>query len=306
VSNRRLSTVRGERNQADRHDDREKRDEQREHEELEAEREFLLRSLDDLDAELLAGNIDPDTYRVLHDDYTARASAVIRSIADGVERRTPRSRQVPPLMRGLTIGGVIVFALLAAFLLAHTVGQRSAGQQITGDAQSSRTSTTSSQLDQVAAAKAAADANPKSYAAQINYARSIEQIDPADSIKTFVKASTLDPKQPEPYAYTGWLTALVARTVTEPATKQELLDAAARSLDKAISVDPAYAPSYVFKGVILAQIENKPCQGAIALEQYIAGASPDDVMRPTALAALTEAVKAGNCASPKSTPTTKP
>ncbi len=33
------------------------------HESLEAERDFLLRSLDDLDSELLAGNIDPDTYR---------------------------------------------------------------------------------------------------------------------------------------------------------------------------------------------------------------------------------------------------
>ncbi len=296
----------GGRDKPDKHDQPDPREQQREHEELEAEREFLLRSLDDLDAELLAGNIDPDTYRVLHDDYTARASAVIRSIADGVERRTPRSRQVPPLMRGLTIGGIIVFALLAAFLLAHTVGQRSAGQQITGDAQSSRTSTTVSQVGQIAAAKAAADASPKSYAAQINYARAIEQIDPADSIKAFVKASTLDPKQPEPYAYTGWITALVANQVTDPATKQQLLDAAARSIDKAISVDPAYAPSYVFKGVILARFENKPCQGAIALEQYIAGAPTNDVMRPLALSALTDAVKAGKCPSPSSTPTTKP
>ena len=106
--------------------DREKRDEQREHEELEAEREFLLRSLDDLDAELLAGNIDPDTYRVLHDDYTARASAVIRSIADGVERGSPGRGTVPPwTARVFTIGGIVVFALLAAFLLAHTAGQRS-------------------------------------------------------------------------------------------------------------------------------------------------------------------------------------
>jgi tetratricopeptide (TPR) repeat protein len=293
----------GLRDQRDQHD---QRDEQREREELEAEREFLLRSLDDLDAELLAGNIDPDTYRVLHDDYTARASAVIRSIADGVERRTPGSRRVPPLMRGLTIGGIVVFALLAAFLLAHTVGQRSAGQQITGDAQSNRTSTTLSQVGQVAAAKAAAEANPNDYSARINYARSLVSIDPADSIKEFVAASKLDPKQPEPYAYTGWLTALVARQVTTPATKQELLDAAARSLDKAISVDPAYAPSYVFKGVILAQFENKPCQGAIALQQYLAGAPTDDVMRPLALSALSDAVKAGKCPSPSSTPTTKP
>ncbi|MDQ1383271.1 MAG: hypothetical protein QOG65_650, partial [Actinomycetota bacterium] len=177
--------------------DRDKRDEQREHEELEAEREFLLRSLDDLDSELLAGNIDPDTYRVLYDDYTARASAVIRSLADGVERRTPGARKAPALMRGLTIGGIVVFALLAAFLLAHAVGQRSSGQQITGDAQSSRTTTTVSQAGQAAVAKAAADAKPNDYSAAINYARTLVAIDPTDAIKEFVKASTLDPKQPE-------------------------------------------------------------------------------------------------------------
>jgi hypothetical protein len=287
-------------------DKREKRDEQREHEELEAEREFLLRSLDDLDAELLAGNIDPDTYRTLHDDYTARASAVIRSIADGVERRTPGTRSVPRWMRVFTIGGIVVFALLAAFLLAHTVGSRSSGQQITGDAQSSGTPTTVSQASEVAAAKAAADARPNDYSARINYARTLVAIDPTDAITEFVKASRLYPKQPEPYAYTGWLTALVARQVTTPATKQELLDAAARSIDKAIAVDPAYAPSYVFKGVILAKIENKPCQGAIALQQYLAGAPTNDVMRPLALSALSDAVKAGKCPSTNPTPTTKP
>jgi hypothetical protein len=34
--------------------------------ELEAEREFLLRSLDDLESEREAGNIDDETYRSLH------------------------------------------------------------------------------------------------------------------------------------------------------------------------------------------------------------------------------------------------
>ena len=47
---------------------------------LEAERDFLLRSLDDLDAERDAGNIDDATYQSLHDDYTARAASVIRSL----------------------------------------------------------------------------------------------------------------------------------------------------------------------------------------------------------------------------------
>src|SRR5438045_1411526 len=47
---------------------------------VEAERDFLLRSLDDLDAERAEGNIDNGTYQTLHDDYTARAAAAIRSL----------------------------------------------------------------------------------------------------------------------------------------------------------------------------------------------------------------------------------
>ena len=82
--------------------------------ELEAEREFLLKSLDDLDSELLAGNIDPDNYRVLHDDYTARAAAVIKSIDDGVNRKTPMEARRSTVMKYVTIFAVIVFCVLVA------------------------------------------------------------------------------------------------------------------------------------------------------------------------------------------------
>ena len=55
--------------------------------ELEEQRDHLLASLDDLDAEYEAGDLDDDDYRTLRADYTARAAAVIRAIdgddADG-------------------------------------------------------------------------------------------------------------------------------------------------------------------------------------------------------------------------------
>ncbi|MDP9333042.1 MAG: hypothetical protein M3Q30_07015 [Actinomycetota bacterium] len=274
---------------------------------LEAERTFLLRSLDDLDSELATGNIDPDTYRVLHDDYTARASAVIQTIADGVERRSPGSPRVPPAMRVLTFGGIVVFAVVAAILLAHAVGQRRPGQQITGDAQSSGPSTTASAASVVATAKKAAAAQPKSYDARVRYARALVSVGalPA-AVEEYVAASKLDATQAEPLAYAGWLTALVARQVTAPATKKELLDAAAKSLDRAISVDPTYPDSYVFKGLLLAQLENKQCAGAVALQQFLVTATVDHPMRQVVLSALAQAVKAGNCPAPKSTATTTP
>ena len=47
-------------------------------EELIEERDFLLRSLHDLDDERHAGDVDADDYAVLKDGYTARAAAVLR------------------------------------------------------------------------------------------------------------------------------------------------------------------------------------------------------------------------------------
>ena len=51
---------------------------------LESERDFLLRSLDDLESERDAGNIDDETYRTLHEDYTARAAIACSSVPSPV------------------------------------------------------------------------------------------------------------------------------------------------------------------------------------------------------------------------------
>lgn len=269
------------------------------------ERDFLLRSLDDLDAELLAGNIDPDTYRVLHDDYTARASAVIKSIESGKARAGKDTPRVPPLMRALTIGGIVVFAVLAAFLLAHTVGQRSPGQEITGDQQAGGTATTTIPIaTQVAQAKAAAAASPNSYDARIRYARTLVSVSPVDAINEYIKAAQLDPTQAEPYAYTGWLTALASRSASGKQQAQ-LLSAALDSLNKAIRVDPTYPDAYVFKGLVLTQLENKQCEGASAFQQFLVNAPEDHPMRQQVLGALADAVRAGHCPN-ASTPTTRP
>ena len=47
---------------------------------LEEQRDFLLRSLDDLEREHDAGDIDETDYLALRDDYTVRAAAVLRSL----------------------------------------------------------------------------------------------------------------------------------------------------------------------------------------------------------------------------------
>ena len=77
--------------------------------ELERERDFLLKSLDDLETERAAGNIDDASYTELHDDYTARAAAAIRALRDGVDARPsppPAWSASPPRARkGPAAGG---------------------------------------------------------------------------------------------------------------------------------------------------------------------------------------------------------
>ena len=61
--------------------------------ELEEERRFLLRSLDDLDREHAAGDVDKHDYATLRDGYTARAATVIREIESAHESTAHAKRQ---------------------------------------------------------------------------------------------------------------------------------------------------------------------------------------------------------------------
>jgi tetratricopeptide (TPR) repeat protein len=100
---------------------------------LEGQRDFLLRSLDDLDREREAGDVDERDYQTLRDDYTARAAAVIRAIEEGfaraAEARPPRS-----LTRTLAWSvAATAFAVLAGVLVAQSAGHRDSEEFITGD-----------------------------------------------------------------------------------------------------------------------------------------------------------------------------
>ena len=88
---------------------------------LEDERDHLLRSLDDLDAELDAGDLTEDEHRSLHDEYTARAAEVIHAIDEHRVAMTsaPRQRSTSPhrdlgrggrggrVGRGLAVGPIV-------------------------------------------------------------------------------------------------------------------------------------------------------------------------------------------------------
>lgn len=105
---------------------------------LEDQRDFLLRSLDDLEREHEAGDVDEHDYAALKDDYTARAAAVLRAIDAG--RTRPRARRRRPAgRRAVALLGVLAFAGLAGLLVAQASGRRDAGELGSGDVRRSVT-----------------------------------------------------------------------------------------------------------------------------------------------------------------------
>lgn len=101
---------------------------------LEEQREFLLRSLDDLEREHDAGDVDEQDYLALKDDYTARAASVLRALEAGQVRPARQPPRPRPIGRRLAVlAGVLAFAGLAGLLVAQASGRRDAGDLSSGD-----------------------------------------------------------------------------------------------------------------------------------------------------------------------------
>jgi tetratricopeptide (TPR) repeat protein len=110
---------------------------------LEEQRDFLLGSLDDLENERAAGDVDSHDYVVLRDDYTARAAAVLRAIDEWHEPHGAVADPVPVpagvwRRRAAWTAAVVVFGLFAGVLMARASGNRGSGGFITGGVRESR------------------------------------------------------------------------------------------------------------------------------------------------------------------------
>jgi tetratricopeptide (TPR) repeat protein len=103
---------------------------------LEEQRDFLLRSLDDLEREWAAGDIDAADYEALKDDYTARTAAVLRALAGRAVATPPPAPAARARDRRTTLAwvvGVLVVGLLAGVLMAQASGRRGTGETVSGD-----------------------------------------------------------------------------------------------------------------------------------------------------------------------------
>jgi hypothetical protein len=191
---------------------------------LEEERDFLLRSLDDLENEYAAGDIDAADYAQLKDSYIARTAEVLRAIELGP--RTPHPARRPRTF--LTVGIVAVVAVAVAILLPRALGERSAGQSITGNA--------------------AETAN-----GLLVEARQRQDSDPQGALDLFRQVLKTDPDNAEALTYSGWLLARIASTAVQRNLDdqgEQLMVQAEQSIDRAIVVAPSYADPYCFKAII--------------------------------------------------------
>jgi cytochrome c-type biogenesis protein CcmH/NrfG len=223
-------------------------------EELETERDYLMRSLDDLELEHASGGIDDESYAALHDDYTARAAATIRALRDGVDARPAKPAATPTKRRVGAVALILVFAVGAGVALAAALGARLPGQTSSGNSPSDAAAIDAvgrritSLQDQV-------NDDPDNYDLRLELADAYARNnDLPTAIEQWDAAITIDPNRPEGHAQLGRALYLVSEQVPNKDTQASIVAQARAAFDQAIEVGPTYPDSYFFRGVLLAAI----------------------------------------------------
>jgi cytochrome c-type biogenesis protein CcmH/NrfG len=217
--------------------------------ELEEERRFLLRSIDDLEREHDAGDVDDHDFATLRDGYVARAAAVLREIDEGKAALPPRRRR--PGVIVATVVVTLAVAGLAGWMVAHTAGQRTdAGTGVMAPA------------DEIAE--------------QLSLARHAAATgDAATAITAYQRVLQLDPRNIEANTYAGWL------IVTSGAASEraDFVDAGIAQLRHAIDVDGTYTDAHCLLGVALARFASTPdpVTAKTELTTCLASDPPQDV-----------------------------
>jgi tetratricopeptide (TPR) repeat protein len=178
------------------------------------ERDHLLTSLDDLDAEKAAGDLDDLDFEMLRDDYTARAAQLTR-VLDGASVRRTKRAAAPVSSRIKSIAVVVVIAAVASWAMVQFSGARGSGETASGEI---RLSTASLLID---AAEAFGGG------------------DPQRSIELYGEVLELQPTNVEALTYRGWI---------EYQTGD--VESATADFDEAVAFDESYADVRVFRAIV--------------------------------------------------------
>ena len=182
---------------------------------LEEERDFLLASLDDLEREYAAGDLDDDDYRTLKADYTTRAARVLRRLEGDGDPGAATSADEAGGRAWLWLVGVAIVAVLAGVLIAQFSGSRGLNETITGDI---RITTRELLLD-----------------AQLR----ISEGDLDAALDIYDEVLEISPANTEALAYKAWFLRI-----------QGDVEAARPFVEDAVAIDPEYADARVFATAI--------------------------------------------------------
>ena len=232
------------------------------------ERDFLLRSLRDLEREHEAGDLSDADYAELRDQYTARAAAVLRAVEEGGTQgdadRYARAAGPGRWMRWLAV--LLVVALLAGYGVASFAGERGSGEAATGSIEGGP-------ADELARAS-----------------RLLGQGDALGAVKLYDAVLREDPSNVEALAYKGWVLHLAG-----------LSDQALVSIDRALAVSPTYPDARFFRGFIRLRVKGDPAGAAEDFRAFLANDPPAERV-PAVEGLLQEALTAAEA----STATTAP
>ena len=206
---------------------------------LEEERDFLLRSLQDLEREYAAGDVDESDYVELKDDYTARAAAAIRAVDDraiAVKSLRPE-RNWKRTALGLVLVGVV--AVGAGWIVFRNAGTRAPGQGLTGDARQDSANLILQAQGLTGQAQASLQAGDST--------KALKQFESA--VQAYDKALEISPENVQAMTYRGWVLHTIALN-SEPSVAAQFDVQAREFLNEAIATDPTYSDARVFRAIL--------------------------------------------------------
>jgi tetratricopeptide (TPR) repeat protein len=230
---------------------------------LEQERDFLLRSLEDLDAERVAGDVSEDDYAALRARYTARAAAVLRAL-DGLSDASSAGRATPERGPAAATTGAepsrrrrrwFLWSALALFVAAAVVVATGAvTARLPGETSSGTVNLSSAEQLQ----------------RTLGQAQLLETEGKASQALTlYHQVLTSDPTQEQALAESGWLEFQAGVS----ARNGRLLDSGQENERKAERADPrAYAPHLYLGSMLL--VEGRSADAASEFSLFLASDPP--------------------------------
>jgi cytochrome c-type biogenesis protein CcmI len=203
------------------------------------EREFLERSLADLERERAAGDLAEDDYADLKARYEAKLAAAAAAVPATTEEPA-RTRRWRPLV--VTLAVVLVIGVGGGLAVARWSGARKPGETVTGTVPS----TSAQQLAQ--AATLAGDGKV------------------LEALKIYDKVLAENPKDVRALTYKGWL----LRNVGVENGETQLAAQGVSYIEQATSIDPTFSEAWFFRGIIYFRDENDTEKATQALKLALA------------------------------------